>query len=175
MRKYDKDAVEECKNLYLMHNGQNLEAIAQAMNKRWAGFSVASVRNWSKKYSWDEAVKARIAADLERAGWSSAQRLYQEIEFVRTAVYKKIEAHGVTDPDFLKTHSQYAALSVQALSRLEAERGQLESFVAFWEWLCSVAGEISPKFSRELITASRDVLARAQTFYAGSTSSQSET
>lgn len=167
-RKYEQDAVEECKTLYLRYNGQQHDKIAEQMNRRWAGFKAERVAAWAKKYQWDLLLTKKLEAELERAGWTTAQKLYRDIEHIRALLKAQVEAHGALDAEVVKLYRDYCALSINALARLEAERGGLETFIAVWEWLSKTVPEISPKAGRELVAISPEIYTRAQEFFSAS-------
>ena len=91
--------------------------------------------------------------------------MHRDIRQVRDRIQAKLDTFGYDDDELLKQARDFAALELQALSRLELERGSYEGFVEFWEWLCSNVAEVSPKAARELIAVSEDIQARAKRFY----------
>jgi len=163
--KYQQDCVDECKVFYLRYNGQHHEKIADEMNRRWAGFNVGRIAAWAKKYQWDLLLTKKLEAELERSGWTQAQKLYRDIEHSREMLKNRVEAHGATDDDALKLYRDFCSLSINALARLEAERGGLEVFISVWEWLAKTVPDISPKAARELVAISPEIYQRAQSFF----------
>ncbi|HYE75224.1 MAG TPA: hypothetical protein VEF04_17915 [Blastocatellia bacterium] len=169
-RKYEQDCVEECKKLYLRYNGQHHETIAKELSKRWAKFPADRVGAWAKKYGWDKLLLQRAEAELERVGWTNAQRAYNRVKKVVDRLEKKVESFDETDKEdveLLKLFHNYCSLEISALQRLDAERGSLEAFVAHWEWQMNIVAEISPRAAKELVAISEEILARAQDYFSG--------
>lgn len=173
-RKYQQDCIDECKVLYVRYNGQHHAKIAEQMNKRWAGFNEGRIAAWAKQYRWDELITKKLEAELEQAGWSNAQRAYQRIRRVIDALASGLEASNYTDTDTLKTYRDFCSLEINALARLDAERGSLEAFVAHWEWQLKIISEISPRAGKELVAISEEILQRAQDYFSGKSAAETE-
>jgi len=175
--KYSHLAVEECQKLYLKYNGQNYALIEKEMRARWPKWSKsllisvkatktrAAKQGWPEKYGWTNLLKTRLQIELEQAGLTHAARLHRDIRDTRQSLQAEINKHGLNDPEMLKSLKDFSALELQALSRLELERGSYEGFIEYWEWLCSNIAEISTRAAKELIVVSDDVKERAKRFY----------
>jgi hypothetical protein len=173
-RKYDHQCVEDAKRLYMKYSGQNFGKIETEMRRKWPGWQKqnligrgADKPGWIEKYGWEAALKLKLQAD-QLTTLSAAQRLAQEIENMRMALYEKASADP-TDKDFVAGHRNYAALSIQALERIDAARHTLDGFVEFYEAFCDWAGDLDETdgaiHAQWIVNQSPVIIARAKKIY----------
>ena len=169
--KYDDKAVEKCFGHYLRFNGQQHDLIESEMRKEYPGWSKQNLytrgkdtnrkTGWVEKYGWDEALKLKVATSGKAAS-TSAEKLFLEIEATRERIKASLDAQGGLDRDLVYQHRDYCKLSIDALTRMEAARDNLDNFVSMWERLCAWLPEISLEATRALLAVGEEVLARAQ-------------
>lgn len=169
-RSYPTEAVKECFDLYLKHNGQQHDLIEAEMRRRWPGWSKQNLYSrgdkigWIDRYGWEKAHKLKLAAGAQ-AATTSAETLFSEIEAIRKRLKGEIDAAGVLNRDLIYQHHNYCQLSANLLARRDAARDDLQSFVAAWERLLGWAAEIAPRLASDLINVSGQVMERARAEY----------
>lgn len=186
--RYSSEAVQRCKELYLLYNGGQHDRIETEMRREWPGWSKSNLQDkgkptlkngkpnpkfrqgWVSLYSWKGALELRALVSAEGA-LTSAQLLFLEIEGMRRMIKKEIDAKGYNallkeNKDLLYQHRDYCTLSTNALARLEKARDNLAGFTKFWNDLLNWMPGISEKALRELLKVSEQVIERAKAEYA---------
>lgn len=180
-RKYDQQCLDDAKRLYIKHSGQNFVQIEKEMRRKWPGWQKQNLigrgpdkPGWIEKYGWEAALRLKLQAD-QLTTLSSAQRLAQEIENMRVALYEKASTDP-TDKDFVNGHRAYSDLSIKALERIDAARHTLEGFVEFFEAFCGWAGELDETDGAEhaqwIVNQTPAIIARAKKIYGTAASEQ---
>ena len=178
-RRYPREAINECWELYKKYNGAHFDLIEKEMrDKGWVGWSQINLitrgkgehrrEGWVDLYNWKEALRIHIASQ-PMAALNSAQLLVIEIEEVRKALIKTIRTTpnakqgGKAFSDLIYQHRDYCKLSIEALQKVEAARDTLGGFVSFSERLLEILHRIgAEKAERELLKVSEQVIEEAR-------------
>lgn len=172
-RAYSAEAIEDCFQLYLRHNGQHHDLIEREMQRRWPRWSKQNLYTrgekigWVERYGWEKALERKFQAAAAEKATTSAEGLFLEIEKRRKQLDAKLDAEGCENRDLVYQHQKYCELSISALARLEAARDNLAGFVTFWERLMVWLPEISAEATRALLEVDERILAKASAEYGG--------
>lgn len=170
--RYDEQAIDKCLRLYLKYNGQQHDRIEQEMRKVYPGWKRSYLYTrgqganqklgWVDKFGWERALELHLA-QKPTATLNNAEKLVREIETVRGYLAVEIKAHGgKVDKERLQLHRDYCSLSIAALTKVEAARDTLGSFVSFWERLLDWMPDIDMKAARLLVKHSPSIIAKAE-------------
>jgi hypothetical protein len=120
---------------------------------------------WIEKYNWKEALMLHLEhrpQSVHNPNW----RLVSEIESVRKTLYGQITSQGdASGKDKISQHLRYCQLSIDVLTKVEAERSTLAGFADFWERLLEWLPEIDENATRSLLKVSDEILNRAVAEY----------
>jgi hypothetical protein len=120
---------------------------------------------WIEKYNWKEALKLQLER-RPQATLNADWKLASEIESVRQTLYEQITSQGAAaGKDAISQHLRYCQLSIDALTKVEAECGTLAGFVDFWEMLLEWLPEIDENATRALVRVSDEILNRVAAEY----------
>lgn len=173
---YNEEAVQECKRLYLLFNGQQHDRIQAEMRKRWPSWSKQNLytrgkgsnfkEGWIDKFGWDKALALSLAQAAERGTFSADEKLVRSIEKVLAKVEASIDAKGAAvERDLVYQFTNLAKLLIEARTKLDARRDTLGGFVTFWERLLDWLPEMNERAARELLKVAEQILERAAAEY----------
>ncbi len=163
------DCVSDAFELYVKFNGQNFPAIEKAMREKgWTSFTSQSIRKklngeyvgWEAELGWVKALE-QINAERGKLAMTSAEGLHNEVETVRTQIYRQILEKGIKDPDnkwLLWEHGKYVEKTADILKDLEQARDNFANFVFFLKQLLTAATKISPDLAKALCEAEDGLL-----------------
>jgi hypothetical protein len=177
-RKYSRQAIDDCWELFKKYNGGHFDLIETEMRaKGWVKWSRQNLisrgkdeqrkEGWPELYNWEEALRMHIASQ-PMAALNSAQVLVLEIDEVRKALMASLRTTpnakqgGKAYSDLIYQHRDYCKLSIEALQKVEAARDTLGGFVSFWERLLEMLSRLgAEKAERELLKVSEQVIEEA--------------
>ena len=169
-KKYDQQAIDKCRALYLKFGGKHFEKLEREMRRIYPGWSKQNLTGkgkdspgWIELYGWDKALELHLKSQ-QMSGLNAAQKLAMEIEFMREQLYTKASGDP-TDKDLVNAHRDYCKLHIDALVRIESARHSFDGFVDFWERLLDWLPDVSVEALNELIKVAETILEKARAAY----------
>lgn len=171
--KYDQEAIELCRKLYLKYGGKNYDAIEREMQTVFPGWKKQNLFNrgrganermgWIDRYGYDKSLKIHLEKLTESVN-DDEQDLYLGIKTVRKDLQKKVVG-ATPSRDELYQYRDFCKLEIEARRNLDLSRDNLETFVAGYEKLVTWLSEIDKEAAKFLIKHGEKLAERAQAHY----------
>ena len=184
-QRYDQEAIEICRKLYIQHGGKNHDAIETAMRKAgYEGWKKQNLFNrgagsdarlgWIERYGFEKSNRDYLKAQVEDQATDEVQKLYQAIKKVRETLQTKMTG-GHSSRDEMFSFRDFCKLEMDALNKLNLSRDNYETFVAVWEKILSWLTELAPAAAISLIAGdtAEKLLERAKAEYGDEEKQQS--
>lgn len=173
-KRYDTEAWEYCKELYLRYSGQQHDRIEREMRRKWPGWSKQNLYTrgngpglkdgWIDKFGWERALEIHLSQRSKARG--SDEEALAEVEEIRKKLYAQLKTQGTKyDRDLVYQHRDYTKLYLDARVKLGGAARTLKDFVAVWEKLLDWLTDISPDALREMLKVDTEILERAAAEY----------
>lgn len=174
-RKYDNEAVELCRSLYLKYGGTNYAAIEADMRKVYPGWGQNNLfdkgrvgtRNermgWITKYGFENSMRLETERKATAVN-NDEQDLYLGIKTIRKTL--QLEACGKkADAAVRREFREYAKIEIEARRNLDLSRDNFETFVSGYEKLLMWTGDLDPETAKRLIKLGPKLADLAQAHY----------
>lgn len=164
------ESIEDAFELYLKYNGERFDLIEREMRERgWTGFSRQRIRKkvggeyigWESEFRWKSALETYQTGKV-REFLTNAEKVYYEVEAIRTLLFKQIQSSGVNNRDLIWQHDKYSQRSAELLEQIEKAKIGTINFPDFLNFLIRIAPSISPTLYRELDNSLEVIIKRAK-------------